>query len=134
MANENIIGRMKCPFCGEEHQDVKVNIRGNLYMICDNGCRFNFPAKATRTMKPLLMSGHNVNQNGILITSIKGGKDDTNRGIATNRNTTGGSDTIRRTDGQLAGNNAGNGNTTGKQQQQPRTSFFERLLNDDDDE
>ena len=140
MVNETTIGRMKCPVCGEENQDVKVNKNGNLYMICDNQCRINFSKKHTKKFKPVLLSGKNVNENGIYITSIKGVENGTireqSRAIdinatltkapTTNRNS--GVATIRRTDGQLAGS------STGKSEQPRKRGFIADFILGDDDE
>ena len=123
MVNENIIGRMKCPCCGEEMQDVKVNKNGNLYMICDNSCRVNFSPKQTRKFKPVLLAGHNVSENGLFITSLKGVNNgtraetpvrtSTNTGTITGSkpdNGTTRNTVVRRSDGKpAAAGNAGDG-------------------------
>ena len=74
MTDNPIIGRMKCPVCGELEQDIKVNKNGNLYIFCDNGCRVNLSGKVSRKIKPVLLSGNNTSLNGAFITSIKGMK------------------------------------------------------------
>ena len=74
MSDNPVIARMKCPICGEDAQDVKINKNGNLYIYCDNGCRVNFSGKESRKIKPVLLAGNNTSSNGIYITSLKGQK------------------------------------------------------------
>lgn len=137
MANNPIIGRMKCPVCGEPAQDIKVNKNGNLYIYCDNGCRVNLSGKVSRKIKPVLLSGNNTSLNGAFITSIKGMKQNETkcelRTVETGTNRTISRDNARiepigRTDGGLAGVQPSAGT---EQQPKPRgilASFF------DDDE
>lgn len=100
MVNTNIIGRMTCPICGEPLQDLKVNKNGNLYCFCDNGCRVTLSGKASRSYRPRLLAGENVNAGKIgIITTL------TTKGQTTNEKRI---DTAARTDSTgaaSAGNN-----------------------------
>lgn len=138
MANENIIGRMKCPCCGAEMQDLKINKNGNLYLICDNGCRVNLSKQQTKKFKPVLEAGRNINENGLLITSLRGVNNGTRTeqprtDVRTIARTTArppvdaGNTAVRRTDRQPAAA----GNTDAKPS---RAGGFINWLNSDDDE
>ncbi len=49
-----VIGRMTCPVCGEERQDLKVNKNQKLYMYCDNGCCIRLNSKQSRYIRAQL--------------------------------------------------------------------------------
>lgn len=42
-----IIGYVACPICGAQHQRVKINKSGNLYIYCENRCATRFSPKAS---------------------------------------------------------------------------------------
>ncbi len=55
-----VIGRMTCPICGEEMQDLKVNKNQKLYMYCDNGCCVKLNSKQSRYIRAQLAQGKAV--------------------------------------------------------------------------
>lgn len=65
-----IVGSMTCPVCGEEHQDVKVNKNGKLYMYCDNGCMVRLSSKLSRCSLPLLKQKKAANTNKLRIQPV----------------------------------------------------------------
>lgn len=66
-----IVGRITCPICGENLQDLRVNRNNNLFMFCDNQCKFTMSGKASKNILPQLRAGKNVNFGRIgIITSI----------------------------------------------------------------
>ncbi len=54
------VGRMTCPVCGEEMQDLKVNKNQKLYMYCDNGCSAKLNSKQSRYIRAKLAQGKSV--------------------------------------------------------------------------
>ncbi len=54
------VGRMTCPVCGEEMQDLKVNKNQKLYMYCDNGCSAKLNSKQSRYIRAQLAQGKAV--------------------------------------------------------------------------
>ena len=64
-----IIGRITCPICGEEHQDLKVNIRDKLYMFCDNGCSIKLSSKDSRKVLASLRGNKSIKMSKIGVIS-----------------------------------------------------------------
>lgn len=134
MVNTNIIGRITCPICGEPLQDLKVNKNGNLYCFCDNGCRVTLSGKASRSYRPRLLAGENVNAGKIgIITTL------TTKGQTTNEKRI---DTAARTDSSTRAASAGNnidGRTDGQNTRLAEPAAAKRglltaLFSDDGDE
>lgn len=72
MSENETIGRMTCPICGEPMQDVRISKNGKLYMICDNNCRVNFSGKQSKQFLPKLRAGQNIKEGNIYINVIGG--------------------------------------------------------------
>lgn len=72
MEEKEIIGRMTCPICGEEMQDVKVNINKNLYVYCDNRCKFTLNPKMSKIATEQLRQGKSVKVKNIFIRPVTG--------------------------------------------------------------
>lgn len=63
------IGLIKCPICGREEQEIRVNKNRNLYTYCETGCRLTFSTNTSRKALPVLKSGRIL-----LITATKCGR------------------------------------------------------------
>ena len=85
MSENETIGRMSCPICGEPLQDVRISKRGKLYMICDNNCRVNFSGKQSKKWLPILRAGQAVREDKILITTLQGAKQNDEARTGNNR-------------------------------------------------
>ena len=125
----NTIGRLTCPICNEEHQDLRINKNGKLYMYCDNGCAIKFsPVLSKRYLKDI-EQGKSIRIEKIgIITSLKQKeqKQDELQWKQPKSNTgTNGSDIDGRTDGQIGGVRADSSTNTG--------GFLRRFLVDDDE-
>lgn len=59
-----VVGLIKCPICGQDEQEVRVNKSGHLYTYCSAGCRITYPNPVTRKGKPALKSGKIFIYNG----------------------------------------------------------------------
>ena len=55
-----IVGRITCPVCGEQMQDLKVNKNNKLYCYCDNGCKSQLNAKNSRSVLATLKQGKSI--------------------------------------------------------------------------
>lgn len=128
-----VIGLTRCPVCGEEGQEVRVNKNRKLYIFCDRGCATHFNGKKSREWLAKLAAGKDIVEANLHILPIKAAntnektfeKQET-KGVIENdrgRNTVNG-----RTNGQLAGN-------SGVQPRQPsgRGWLADWLTDDDDD-
>ncbi len=58
------IGLIKCPICGREEQEIRVNKNRNLYTYCETGCRLTFSTNTSRKALPVLKSGRIFAYNG----------------------------------------------------------------------
>lgn len=54
------VGRMTCPLCGEEMQDLRASKSNKLYIYCDNGCRVWINSKNSRYIRAQLAQGKSV--------------------------------------------------------------------------
>lgn len=121
-----VAGTIKCPVCGREMQEIRVNKNRNLYIYCENGCKTVYSAAVSRKALPTLKSGrvflYNVQTMHPLVNqqiehSKEEVKHDTgNRGIAIDR----------RPDAGLAGSN-------GNQPARKSRGFLAEFFLDDDD-
>ena len=59
-----IAGLIKCPVCGREEQEIRVNKNRNLYTYCETGCRLTFSSNVSRKALPVLKSGRVYAYNG----------------------------------------------------------------------
>ena len=55
-----VVGRVTCPVCGEELQDLKVNKNNKLYCYCDNGCKWQLNSKSSRSVLATLKQGKSI--------------------------------------------------------------------------
>lgn len=78
MSNNNIIGRVTCPLCGEQSQDLKVNINHKLYIFCDNGCTIKLNSAKSKRYLPVLLAGQDIRDDklGLIISTCKGIKNE----------------------------------------------------------
>ena len=65
------IGNIKCPICGAEEQEVRVNKNGNLYMYCERGCKITFAAKKSRHIKATLAAGSDYFDTNFSVFGLK---------------------------------------------------------------
>lgn len=69
-----VVGRVSCPVCGEEAQDLKVNKNSKLYCYCDNGCKWQLNSKNSRAVLAILKSGKGARLEKIgYISPVSGG-------------------------------------------------------------
>ena len=54
------VGRITCPVCGEEMQDLRISKTQKLYTYCDNGCRVWLNSKQSRYIRAQLAQGKSV--------------------------------------------------------------------------
>lgn len=86
-----VAGTIKCPVCGREMQEIRVNKNRNLYIYCETGCKTVYSAAVSRKALPTLKSGRIFQYNGqsmapvSLTTEGKTEHDTGNRGIAIDR-------------------------------------------------
>lgn len=133
MSNNETIGRITCPVCGEPMQDVRINKNGILYTICDNGCRVNFTGKQSRRWLPTLRAGKPVQDNKIFINALTGRLINDDRGtINTNAGQSTGNSAIRRPDVGYSNTATVAGNTTGQQPNEPKRGIFANFFDDDE--
>lgn len=59
-----VAGLIKCPICGREDQEIRINKNLNLYTYCENGCKMTFSAGTSRKALPVLKSGRIYAYNG----------------------------------------------------------------------
>lgn len=59
-----VAGLIKCPICGREEQEIRVNKNRNLYVYCEGGCRMTYSATTSRKALPVLKSGRVYAYNG----------------------------------------------------------------------
>lgn len=112
--NNNVIGRMTCPICGETGQDLKVNVNHKLYMFCDNGCSVKLNSAKSKRYMPVLLSGSDVKDDafGLIISTCKGNSKNEiikQKEVRNAGNITGANDNA----GSHAGTHAGAGAGTG---------------------
>jgi len=132
MSNNETIGRITCPVCGEPMQDVRINKNGILYTICDNGCRVNFTGKQSRHWLPLLRAGQPVQENKIFIQSLTGGlKNDDRRTTNTNAGQSGNT-AIRRPNVGYTGAGVTTGNAGQQQPGEPKRGILANFFDDDE--
>ena len=153
--NNNIIGRITCPICGEPAQDLKVNKNHKLYVFCDNGCAVKLNSAKSKRYLPVLLAGSDVKDEsfGLIISTCKGNK--TNEIIKKNEvrdaGTIAGNDNTGSTAnnaGSMAGNDTGssagssfNGRTNGQYTARRTSASHDSIISraaawlaDDDDE
>ena len=66
-----VAGVAKCPVCGEDGQEVRINKNRKLYIICDHGCRVNFNSASSRKWLAKLSAGQAVEMGNIHIWPVK---------------------------------------------------------------
>lgn len=59
-----VAGIIRCPICGREEQEIRINKNRNLYVYCEGGCRMTYSATASRKALPVLKSGRIYQYNG----------------------------------------------------------------------
>lgn len=59
-----VAGLIKCPICGRQEQEIRVNKNRNLYVYCESGCRMTYSATTSRKALPVLKSGRIYAYNG----------------------------------------------------------------------
>ena len=129
-----VAGLIKCPVCGAEGQELRVNKNRKLYVYCDHGCAMRFNSQQSREWLAKLAAGKPVFEQNLRILPIKSTVDSVQH--IENQPEKGGNikndgrDTINgRPDAGFAGN-AGNKPVS----EQPRRSWLAEWLADDDDE
>ena len=134
-----VAGVTKCPVCGEDGQEVRINKNRKLYIICDHGCRVNFNSASSRKWLAKLSAGEAIKEVNFNILPIKKQgitaqvfEKPQEKGVIENGKSgvTGiARDTaIRRADGQLAAV-AGNIPSPGR----PARGFLAEFFSDDDE-
>lgn len=67
-----VAGLIKCPICGREEQEIRVNKNRNLYVYCEGGCRMTYSATTSRKALPILKSGKVYQYNGYTLRPLTG--------------------------------------------------------------
>lgn len=67
-----VAGLIKCPICGREEQEIRVNKNRNLYVYCEGGCRMTYSATTSRKALPVLKSGKVYQYNGYTLRPLTG--------------------------------------------------------------
>lgn len=123
-----IIGRMTCPVCGAQHQNLKINKNGNLYMYCDNRCSARFNPKESREIIDELRQGRTVRKGNAIYVPL---------GVPAAKVEKPVKQEVKANDGQQRGNRIDgrtNGHSSGDavQQQRPAERFAAWLWGDDE--
>lgn len=131
MTQREIIGFCRCPVCGAERQEVRVNVNQKLYGYCDNGCAFKFNSAQSRKYLPVLRAGKECRtESGVLIKSIQNKEliedEKQSNQFRADRNITG-DNAGRRTDGQSAA-------TTANTRANRRYGWLAGIFDDGDDD
>lgn len=112
MSNNNIIGRVTCPLCGEQSQDLKVNVNHKLYVFCDNGCTIKLNSAKSKRYLPVLLSGQDIRDDklGLILSTCKGIKNEVieKTKISNAGSSTGANDNTRNSTGTNTGSSTGN--------------------------
>lgn len=67
-----VAGLIRCPICGREEQEIRVNKNRNLYVYCEGGCRMTYSATTSRKALPVLKSGKVYQYNGYTLRPLTG--------------------------------------------------------------
>lgn len=57
-----VAGIIKCPICGAEEQEVRINKNRNLYVYCEQGCKMTFSGKQSRKYLAQLAAGNAIKE------------------------------------------------------------------------
>lgn len=57
-----VAGIIKCPICGAEEQEVRINKNRNLYVYCERGCKMTFSGKQSRKYLAQLAAGNVIKE------------------------------------------------------------------------
>lgn len=66
-----VAGLTKCPVCGTEGQEVRVNKKRKLYIYCDHGCAMRFNSQQSRDWLAKLSAGKVVREGNFAIFPLK---------------------------------------------------------------
>jgi len=108
--NNNIIGRVTCPLCGEQSQDLKVNVNHKLYVFCDNGCTIKLNSAKSKRYLPVLLAGQDIRDDklGLIISTCKGIKNEVIEKTKIQNEWIAGTNDNRSSTGTNAGSSTGN--------------------------
>lgn len=67
-----VAGTIRCPVCGREEQEIRINKNRNLYVYCEGGCRMTYSATTSRKALPVLKSGKVYQYNGYIMRPLTG--------------------------------------------------------------
>ena len=129
-----VVGVIKCPVCGAEGQELRVNKNRKLYVFCDRGCSSKFNSQKSREWLARLGRGDTIFEQNYKIfplkSTIEGAQiieNQQQKGVIENGKS-GRIDTIGRTNAGFAGNPE-----RGVQPTPSRRGWLSDFLLDDDE-
>lgn len=66
-----IAGLIKCPVCGAEGQELRINKNRKLYVYCDHGCALRFNSAQSRHWLAELAAGRPIIEQNLRILPLK---------------------------------------------------------------
>lgn len=66
-----VVGVIKCPICGAEGQELRVNKNHKLYVFCDRGCSSKFNSQKSREWLARLARGDTIFEQNYKISPLK---------------------------------------------------------------
>lgn len=103
-----VAGIIKCPICGAEEQEVRINKNRNLYVYCERGCKMTFSGKQSRKYLAQLAGGNVIKEANFAIfpqkmqqQSVQQIEKQQEKGVIENGKS-GGNPVVGRPDGQSA--------------------------------
>ena len=66
-----VVGVIKCPVCGAEGQELRVNKNRKLYVFCDRGCSSKFNSQKSREWLARLARGDTIFEQNYKILPLK---------------------------------------------------------------
>lgn len=129
-----VVGLIKCPVCGAENQELRVNKKRKLYIYCDHGCATRFNSQTSREWLAKLAAGKSIFEQNFRILPIKPAGNDTQ--VFDNQTEKGGNiknDGRDRIDGRTDAGFTGNAGNKPASRPSGRSWLAEWLADDDDE-